>query len=211
MPFKRKRSGSARRRFKRRRIGLRSRIVRQRWKNQIIVHRYKRSYLMEEFVLSAAVAKSYQFTFNLLPNNSEFSALYDSYRVSKWVVKLYYSATENPTNSTYVNSSMVGWAWDENEATTVASMDVLRQYRTFQMRPAFRCSPWSRICRPKCGINVYNGAGTAFSTPKFNPWVSTDVLDVPHYGTKLYFEAPSVTTMKVTIVGTVYFACKNTK
>lgn len=166
---------------------------------------------MEEFVLSAATGKSYQLTFGNIVQSSEFTAMYDSYRISKWVVRLYYSASENPTDSTYVNTAMVGWAFDSNDATTPVDMNQLREYSSFKERPLVRCQPWARITAPKCNLNVYNGAGNAFMVPRRNPWLNTDVTNVPHYAVKLWFEAPAVTTMKVRLVGTVYFACKNVK
>lgn len=145
------------------------------------------------------------FSLNDLPNYTEFTALYDMYKIN--CVKLSFIPQMDINNSlTSVNNPMASArffsAIDYNDATAPTAIDDLRQYQTCKMTPILRTHK-RVIFKPKI---------LDTSSYSISPWISTASPSTNYYGLKIGVEpmsSTSSTTMTYTIEAIFYMTFKN--
>lgn len=120
------------------------------------------------------------------PNNSEFSALYDQYRIAKVTVRLDWNT--NSLDYTQVTQSppLLYTVIDYDDSND-ADLNALLQY------PGVSChsfqtngyKPYIVSFSPKVLSDVNGSSGSTVQRPMRAPFIKTSVLSVPHYGLKL--------------------------
>lgn len=167
------------------------------------LHYFKRRYVVANVTASTSgagirsdAAGAMSFNLNSLPNSSEFSALFDEYKIMKVSLKWvpFGDSVDMPIATMTGTSSLLSPGgplitvvdYDDNTAPTAAA-DLL-QYQTSKVTPIPK--PLSMTIRPKFATEVYrSGLSTAYGAR--TGWLDTDSADVPHYGVKYYMNAPS--------------------
>lgn len=198
------------RRVRRRRVARRFR--RSLTNRSSIIHLHKRTYTLEEFIEASPGGKTYTFKLADMARYTEFTELYDQFRLLKWVIKVYYAGTDNDVSGTKIETGLVGSVIDYNDTNVPSTIDELREYSTYRERQLIRCHPWTRAFVPKVNSVVYkSGVTSGYTIPKRNPWLSTIDAGTPHFGLKMYYQTPPTNTYKVTVVATAYLAMKATK
>lgn len=150
---------------------------------------------------------AYNFSLSDLPNYTEFTALYDSYKIN--AVKITFrpqqtqsisiGAVNNPNASSRFMSAI-----DYNDGTAPTSMDEIRQYQSCKVTGILK--PHSRyIFKPKI-----------LTTDSFSmsPWLSTSVPNTNYFGLKLWVEpmdSTSTTSMDYTVECKYYLSFKMVK
>lgn len=164
---------------------------------------------------------------------TEFTSLFDQYKVKGFKIRIIPFNTESPTMSATapVGSTntqfghpncMLHWAIDENDASLPAQsetgVETLQQYSSYKFR---RVTDGSAIeiyvPAPKVVGEVFAQSGTG-GAPKKNPWLTTDNSDVEHFGVKGVFvwgpivsmDAGEQADIRMRIEVISYIACKNT-
>lgn len=217
-------------RIRRRRINRRKPINRRR-KAALVkkvntgragVHYFTRRYVVANITASTSAigvqspaAGALAFNMAALPNASEFTALFDQYKLMN--VKLDFvpfgDTVNLPINTMTGTSGVLSpggpliLAVDYDDNTTPADAASLLQYQHSKIVPIPRRHRMT--IRPKFATEVYRSAvSTAYGAR--TGWLDCAASDVPHYGVKYYMNAPSASSSSYTyqVWANVTIACK---
>lgn len=218
MPLYKRRYAPRRRFIRKRRLVARVPRRPRAWQRGVIgpprpSYNFKRTWYNENYFStgSAGVPTLAGLSFNLssMPNASEFSNLFDSYRINKIVVKIIPKITETSTVLASTGNSalpQIHSALDFNDSIAPTSLAQLTQYSTHKMTRGNMVH--TRVFTPCVELSANATANTA---PKSYQWLDTSHLDIAHLGMKLYI--PTLGTQTVIYYDysvTMYFSCKNT-
>jgi len=190
------------------------------------IHMYKRSAYLGTVVSSisalgvpAPVANAYSFSLAQLPSVSDFTALYDQYKITGAKLQLTPALSEGIQSPIFGTASALGYSRvhtviDYDDTLVPTSEDQLLEYGSHKSTAPFQTH--SRYIKPKVLHEIYRSAIATAYAPRANTYLDMTNTDVPHYGLKLWISAPNTTagtaasiTYKVYL--TLYFACKNTR
>lgn len=221
MVFARRRK-NVRKNMKRRRNVRRSRV-----RAQALVHRFKRTCKMDNITASvtaggvgSGISAAYQFTLDSLPNYTEFTALYDMYKIN--AIKL----TFVPTASEYINSTTSGAptpngfqrfnsVLDFDDTAVPVNENELLQYATLKNTPGWRSH--TRYFKPRILQTVDEIVGATLGSSSSSPkWISCLSPSVEHLGVKIFVAPPIVgsavgAAITYSVYATYYISCRNTK
>lgn len=176
------------------------------------VHRFVRTALFA--VRTAGVATQLWnelFTLSILPNYTEFTNLYDFYRIRKVKWYMVPTVTENPAEASVTNYNLptVHTVLDYNDYNVLFTLNDLMQYRNYKAHRGHRIV--KRYFTPAVANTLYNTANTSAFGPKFKQWISTDNPNVSHYGVRYLIEGTNLSNVTWNVYHKVYFECKATK
>lgn len=151
--------------------------------------------------------QAFNFSLDDLPSYTEFTALYDMYKINAVKVSFLPQMTEN-ISLTSVNNphayTRFFSAIDYNDSTAPSSIDELRQYQTCKYTPILR--PHKRyIYKPK----ILDSSNTSRS-----PWIATSSPSTNYFGLKIAVEnmnSTTTTSMDYVIEAKYYVSFKNVK
>lgn len=182
------------------------------------IHVFKRTIKISDITASYNSATSsgvnisgaYVLSLDSLPNYTEFTNLYDQYKING--IKISFV----PSTNSYITSGVSGVtapngfsrfssALDFDDSTTPATENVLLQYGSLRTTPGWKTH--SRYFKPKIReaavVDTTTGALTA-ATVRSNVWLDCDRPDVEHYGLKVFCPMPVNTTVSASITYSVY-------
>lgn len=185
MPLPRRRQYRRRRPMRRRRPNRKVAIRRR----QPRLYNFKRSCELKNITTVALVTPTeFQYTFRLsdLPGVSEFTALFDQYRI-KGVRITFYPPVNVSFSSTGQAPLPIGefyTAIDYDDGTVPTGLDDLQQYQT--LRRTYFNRPHTRYLRPLAiQSGVYQtGVSTGFRSLPSSTWFDCGYPDVSYYGIK---------------------------
>lgn len=232
MPFRlrryRSRYGSSRR------VGLfrRRRLFRTRFRrvprlmggmSRPLVHFFTRKSTLTPITVPNTSVTGYkggglQWQLSDVPNASEFTALYDQFKILKIKTYIVMRANVNSLNDSAGNNNIgmpnIICAEDLDDVTApsdnLAGYQVVQQYARSK---AMSFTPEKRVFRftvvPAVSTQIFeSGVSTAYS-PKRLQWISTNDPTTPHYGMKYVIEVPiSGGTVGVDVAFDVYATYK---
>ena len=190
----------------------RRRIIRRPRLSSLKTYHFKRTFTLP-FIQSqtTTVFGAYAFSFNDLPNSSEFSALFDQYRVNKLVIKFVPNHNSSEVGSTKAlmefNSVL-----DFNDQTAPTALNQLYEYANWRMTRGNAIH--TRVFTPAVLSLVSTTSPTNYQgdQSKWKQWLATSQLDVEHYGIKYAIGATQAAgDMYFTPYVTAYFSCKSVK
>lgn len=183
MAYKRKFNGKRTYRRLRRKVARRPRPM-VRLSNNL--HHYKRTVELDA-IFADPLGHSFgslQFTLGQLPNVSEFTALYDQYRINKIKVVFVPALSGMDANapSTQYYMPNLHSVVDYDDATAPTSMAQLFQYPRLKRTRGLR--DHKQYFSPAVSVEVYqSGISTSYSA-KWKQWLDLASTSVPHYGVK---------------------------
>lgn len=194
-----------RRRYIRRRINRRPLT-----KRALRVHHFKRSGTPFNITGSTVdVFGGYSFSLNDVPAVTEFTNLYDQYRLNKVVVKWIPLTTEtNVGQSTTLFYSVLDFN-DDVAPTTEAE---ILQYASLRISQGLRTH--TRVLTPASLDDLTDDTGgTRYAgNPKTKQWISTSAPTAPHYGIKFFRPAqPAAQLVNYKVMIMYYFSCRSVK
>lgn len=147
------------------------------------VHTFKRSVYTASAlsVTTANVYSAFSFNLNAVPNSSEFTSLFDQYRVDYIKIKILPrgSSAEAGTNN---NVGKIFSVIDYDDDTVPTSIDQLMQYPN--VKTTRTTSDHTRSFRPQFASSVYGSAVlTGYGARR--GWLDCESSTVPHYGMKI--------------------------
>jgi len=135
-------------------------------------------------------------------NISEFSALFDSYRIRKVVLRFFY--TENVTYGPTGGSNMPCFhiCNDDDDASPPLGPSELTQRagcRLITLGAGNRSQVQQHTCYPKINAAVAStsGGSTYQMHPSRSNWLSTNDLTVQHYGVKMRWDTAEATDLQL--------------
>lgn len=147
-----------------------------------------------------------------LPNYTEFTNLFDQYKIAGVQQKFVYSANSQDPSSTSA-LPMLGFIHDYDDGTALSSLNDYLQYpnhKVYRMdKPVIKT-----FFRPKSALAVYSGAFTSYA--RNNNWIDVGSPSVEHYGLKWYID-PMIPGIGSNVIGklriyiTVYLKMKNVR
>lgn len=165
------------------------------------------------------VAVGYSFALSQLPNVSDFTTLFDQYKLTGVKMTLTPACSEgilSPLTGTAqpLGFSRVHTVIDYDDSAAPTSEDQLLEYGSHKSTAPFQIH--SRYIKPKILQEVYRSSLTTAYSPKSNQYLDTSYTDVPHLGMKLWISAPNTnagTAQSITykVYQTMYFTCKNVR
>lgn len=175
------------------------------------LHHFKRVAQLTAINASSSgnVIGSLAFTFSQIPNNAEFTALFDQYRINKIKLQLIPNFTGsdlNPTSSVVALPNI--WSViDYDDNTSPANLNDLLQYPNVRMTRGQRIH--TRYWTPAVGTDV---GGVASASQKYKQWIDMSTTSIEHYGFKYFIDQLNtgpVGTWRV--FATFYFSCKGVR
>lgn len=147
-----------------------------------------RSVTFSAFTTSNAgdTIKSYSFQLSDLPNYTEFTGLFDAYRITGVEVIFYPVNTVNTTGAA-VNPTQAITCVDFDGISGPTLVSDLEQYDTAKWHWGLR--PIKRKLVPRVALAAYSGAFTSYAEAKENQWIDCASPSVQHYG--LFFGGPT--------------------
>jgi len=144
------------------------------------------------------------FTLSSLPDSSEFTTLFDQYRIVQ-VALTFFPLTTGPYASPLIT------VIDYDDSTTPTSIVQLLEYPTSEMTQAG--SLVTRTFNPRAATAVYSGAFTSFAQTMPGQWMDVASPSVQYYGLK--WGMPATTGGTTTPVYTIYaryiLQCRNVR
>lgn len=195
--------------------GANRRIVTRRMPRgmNIGIHHFKRTWIANDTLpinSSGNYYKGYYFTFASTPGVSEFTTLFDQYRMNKIVVKFIPNFTGSDLNpgTSALTLPNVHTVIDYDSATDPASIDELLHYGTYRLHKCARS--FTLVWTPACEVDLGGVAGAGL---KFKQWVDMAQTGIRFYGLRVAIEAAggTVASAKYTPYVTYYFSCKGTR
>lgn len=190
------------------------------------VHVFKRSVYIGNITASVSalgvptpVATAYSFALSQLPNVSDFTSLFDQYKLTGVKVTLTPALSEGIASPLAGTASPLGFSrvhsvidYDDNTAPT--SEDQLLEYGSHKSTAPFQTH--SRYIKPKLLQEIYRSSLTTAYSPRANTYLDLTYTDVPHLGMKVWISAPNTnagTAQSITykVYQTMYFTCKNVR
>lgn len=159
--------------------------------------------------------------FAYLANYTEFTNLYDQYKITRVVYHV--QLINNPDAGNIVNSTTAGnnssnwfpklWYVRDYDDNTSMTLDEMRQYsksKCITLRPN---QTYKIAVKPAVLLQAYDTAISSAYIPKWNQWVDAANSATPHYGIKFLVDTfnidPSDTApFKVRFDVKYYFLCK---
>lgn len=174
------------------------------------VYNFKRTFQASAITSTAgaAVAGGYTFALNSLPNYTEFTAMFDVYRLK--AVKIEFSAPANSVGMSATSEIPQLWtAIDRNDATAPANVNELFQYDTLKHSPITR--KHVRYFRVNSlGYITGQSVGTVGEI-NWNKWIPTSEPAINHYGLKYLVDGNGSVNQPIQVYATFYFQCKSLK
>lgn len=151
--------------------------------------------------------QAFNFSLNDLPNYTEFTALYDMYKIN--AIKITFipqqdtNVSLSSVNNPFGNARFFS-AIDYNDSTSPASVDELREYHTCKFTRLLKTHK-RYIHKPK----ILDSSSYTLS-----PWIATSAPSTNYFGLKVAVEPMSstvATTMNYSIEAKYYMTFKNVK
>lgn len=162
---------------------------------------------------SSGVGGALSFSLNQLPNVTEFTQLFDQYRINKVVLK--FLPVINQINvDANSNNMIVPFFYtviDYDDGSAPTSGADLQQYASCKVVSANK--PFTRVVIPRTSTPVYrSGVSAAYLSNNARQWIDCNYVDVPHYGVK-YWGNPTYANNQIgyRVEGIMYIAFKNVR
>lgn len=175
---------------------------------------FKRSSPTTDLIVASdafgAVGLAVKFTLADLPNYTEFTSLFESYRiykiVARWIPLNGESGWNGSSSSANLNAGLLVSAVDYNDAT-VETAAQLQEKRMSEIWNAYK-EHYVTIY-PRVAVPVYAGVTTFGYGDSQRLWLSTNNAAIEHYGHKLSAAAMPASTNLGRIQYTYYIECRN--
>lgn len=142
------------------------------------VHTFSRTFLSATVPSAQGIEQGYGLAFSLadLPNYTEFTSLFDQYRIVQVV------ATFNQRNITILAPNVVYTAIDYDDNTALTGT-AIQQYDTCLVINSAR---FRRVLRPRLAVAAYGGtAFTSYANMNAGQWIDANSPSVQYYGLKI--------------------------
>lgn len=175
-------------------------------------HHFKRSFKKIDIsIVGSAYGLGYAFRFNELPNSTEFSSLFEQYRLDSVKIKFFYSIDAVTTNAG--SNGFLYYFLDMNDANNPSSVNEF--YETnYKQLPLTKCDGTKQAniyFRPRVSNEVYRSlTTTSYATPNKNPWLDLSYTDVPHFALKIGWDG-NASSGSLRGICTYYFTCRYLK
>ena len=159
-----------------------------------------------------------KFSFDMIPQHASYAELFDEYKIDKVVATFRWSPSQYVVvNSTAQYSSnlspLLFFKVDHNDDSAQSLTELKKSMKTHYKMLKYD-EPFTIQLRPASQVLVDANIGNTF-TPKWDRYITTQVLDVNHLGLKLQVQVPTDVGAstnydmgRIDIEYKMYFTCK---
>lgn len=168
---------------------------------------------------SVSPGASGSFKLNQLPNYTEFTTLFDQYKINgvkmTWILSSNGHAQIPYPSSNLTNSlPLLYTCIDRDDGSPHATFDEMNQIESLKVKRMDRTI--SRFCKPMLASSVYGGgAFSAYAAPFKNPWVDAGSTNAEYYGLKWAIDpvisTSNVINYRVKVIAKFYISCRDTR
>lgn len=154
---------------------------------------------------------AYNVSLNQLINSSDFTALYDHYKINFVVVKFWFRndpGAQTASSSTYPK---LYWYRDQDDDTAPGSLNEIRENNRSRVAVMNPNRPVTIKYKPNTLQVIYDSAVSSNYRPVWNAWLDCAVPATKQYGFKWAIDDFSNTNYRLDIETTVYFQCKSAR
>lgn len=172
----------------------------------------KRSVLLRTQQVSGGGGDSITFMLSDLPNYTDFTNLFDFYKIKGVKLKLIPCQTSALTSSgTNYNLPRISYFWDYNDnAVPTTQNEMLERDNVRTVMGNRIIKTFARPC-PQEPVFV-NNLVTGYEQGSRNKWLNITNNNIPHYGFKIWYDGDSSTIIQTyKIFATYYIALKDSK
>lgn len=141
-----------------------------------------------------------------LPDYSEFTALFDTYKICGVALRIIplFSEASTATASAVGGIGIVLHSTSDyddvsNYSPNEANINYMREVATYKCHNLLKIRKWSRYLKPAVRDAVYDGTTLQPMGQKKNKWIDCSNADILHYGTKMIIETYSDATIALKI------------
>jgi len=137
------------------------------------------------------------FTLDSLPDYTEFTNLFDRYKITGVRVRMMPFGVQTPLKDTNLGNQGLSWlahsVFDYDDTTLLAAsntgVQLMRERSSYQIKNMLDPTRFGfqRFIRPRQALATYSGAFTSYANTKAL-WNDTASPSVQHYGMKIIFE-----------------------
>lgn len=186
--YRRRRSTFPRRRTFRRKYGFRRKYPKRSLTSR--VYTFKRIVTQDIYYTTNISAGIFTFTLNSLPNSSEFTGLFDMYRIKKVTITMRSHSQAAETGTSITGTGKQGgtlyYAVDKTDTTLFSTMAEVQQYQNVRSFQIGNTKQHSISLFPAYQKELYKTVVTSGYGPGYG-WVNTADSNLPHYGVKWYW------------------------
>lgn len=180
-------------------------VIRRGFYGQSHIHQFKRKLQKTTIVSNANGA--FQFQLNDMPNYTEFSTLFDCYKIVG--IKLHFLPYIQENIDLTKVFGQVATCIDYTDASTPATFNEVLEYQNAKLHiPTNR--GFTLYFRPRAAVAIYDGLTTAYAQSDPKTWINTSNPDVPYYGVKYAWNGVT-TNMSIAVYATYYVKFKQVK
>lgn len=154
---------------------------------------------------------SYTVALSDVVNSSDFTNLYDQYRLDKLIIKFYLKFDPSSQSATTSNIPRLYWYRDLDDLTSPASLNEIRENGKCKTVPLTLYKPVTIVMKPNVLRVIYQSAVSSQYTPSFNQWLDMSTPTNQHYGLKFAIDDLTNTNYRVEVEGTLHFSCRQSR
>lgn len=170
-------------------------------------YRFKRTLYVDNYITCSNTSDvAFSFIPNLaqLPSSTDFTAMFDQYKISGVAIKII--PRFNVLAATANGSSQILTCVDY-DANGPSTLSAIQQYQSMKLTRG--TSIHRRYIKPAILVQAYQGVTSTGYLPKWNTWIDANDNAVPHYG--LYGVVPAAaggSQITYDLEATFYVQCK---
>lgn len=172
----------------------------------------KRTYQAADYNSNASVysaANSYSVALSACPGYTDFTNLFDSYRIVKVRIDFMPNLTGNPANALPGLYNMFHMAVDHTDVSVPSQSGDVLQYDQHRSVQPYR--PFSITWKPAPSSAYYNSATLSGYGPVPGAWIDSSSPAVPHYGLKTWWDCNSATSTRIIPFVTIWAEFKEAR
>ena len=167
-------------------------------------------------IIGNAVNAPWRGTFQLngigqVINATEFTALYDQYRVNKLVLKFYLKIDPSAQTATTSNIPRLYWYRDYDDGAVPLDLNEIRENSKSKVKVLSLYKPVTIVITPNTLQVLYQSAVSSNYKPVFKQWLDIGTSSTPHYAIKCAIDDLTNTNYRVDVEGIVYFSCRQSR
>lgn len=183
------------------------------------VHTYRRMFNWGTIPISTDQHTAITFRLNMLPNYSEFQALYDQYKIKKIKFRIERPFTNNSLDggtagNTSTTAKFIRCVHDYDGGSALTTEAEYLQYQNIKSYPSVGVKPINITLYPKIANAIFkNDSFNTYANAAINPqWIDVAAPDVNHFGIRLFTPQLALgNDQSYRIFATVILQCKNTR
>jgi len=155
------------------------------------VHKFRRTWLLDSYAIddtAGGVAKAYSFQLSDIPSSTEFTNLFDQYRIRNVKIMLSVSRRNAPAVNATLHAATVPMTpllldvvdYDDANALTLAGIE---QYENLKITPLDGSRLITRTLKPHVAVASYSGTFVSYANMT-DQWIDCNSPAVQHYGWK---------------------------